>query len=256
MLKALASIVISFCALISIARGETLGTQSTGGVHSSATTNSGKSAGGKMDYCGKTAVEAYSKNARTKNLIEITHQNITVSPEFFDHHHRGNATPASKGDDEGQDVKMDDQRSQAEIRADRAKAAQGSTSEADLRQKYKKDGNRSVNLSFMYLKYALMGAGFTDKKLEGGMAKNAGPELEKIGFFNLMKCSDWASKIKKPSDVPPGTIVVLSPKKNSSGKPYGTIALKSKYGCDSDFASSDCNFGDRTVLGVYFKPEM
>ena len=258
MLKALASVVISFCVFISFARSETLGSQSTSEVHSSAGTNSGKSAAGKMDYCGKTAIEAYSRNQHTKKLIEIAHKNTLVSSEYFKH--SGEANAGSKGpngaQNEGQDVKMDDQRSQAEIRADRAKSAQGAVSDADIRQKYKKDANLSENRSFMYLKYALMDAGFTNKKLGGGMAKNAGPELEKIGFFNLMSCPDWASKIKKPSDVPAGALVVLSPKKNSTGKPYGTIALKSKYGCDSDFNSSDCNFGDRNVLGVYFKPEM
>ena len=248
MLKAFAAVVISFCFFISIAQGETLGAKPTGDVRSATKASGAKAASGKLDYCGKTAVEAYSKNKQTAKLIEITHQNTTVSSEFFNH--RGEAATNSSIDHEGQDVKMDDQRSQAEIRADRAK----SDATVDLRQIYKKEPNHSENRSFMYLKYALMDAGFTTKKLDGAMAKNAGPELEKIGFVNLMSCSEWVSKIQKPGDAPPGTIVVLSPRRNSSGTPYGTIALKSKYGCDSDFASSECNFGDRKILGVYFKP--
>lgn len=149
----------------------------------------------------------------------------------------------------------------------------------------------STGWCYRYVKNALMSSGITVPRLNGNYAKNAGLELEKQGFTNLLDSKQLsktrlkAEKLNEillnPNLAPKGAILVYEPnpkdrkvrdceKKNKAGhkiciwdQDAGHIEIKTaesgKGGFVSDYYNDRARTGqsavtvDRKLIGVYYK---
>ena len=111
---------------------------------------------------------------------------------------------------------------------------------------------------FRYVKYALIAGGFSEDKIGGGSAQNAGSHLKGLGFKNLLESTDEKKRIASPFDAPKGAILVYS------GDQHGHIEIKvgepGQGGVVSDYYSSAVRTGsnrnsysgkNRTLIGVH-----
>lgn len=158
----------------------------------------------------------------------------------------------------------------------------------DFAKKNKKE--KSIGYCYKYTKDALVAAGLTDPRLNGRYAKQAGPELEKQGFINLLDQKQVARTrlanenmkelLKNPYLAPKGAILVYEPnpkerivrvcskKQETPKKCYwdqdaGHIEIKTseagKVGFVSDYYNDRSRTGhkmitsDRKLVGIYYK---
>jgi hypothetical protein len=86
---------------------------------------------------------------------------------------------------------------------------------------YTKPGTVSLSRCYKYVKIALQASGMVDRYLAGEHAKDAGPELEREGFTNLLARSDHG--IEGPMDAPLGAVIVYD---TTDGSPHGHIEIR------------------------------
>ncbi|WP_156309586.1 hypothetical protein [Novosphingobium sp. AAP93] len=124
---------------------------------------------------------------------------------------------------------------------------------------------RSFGKCYAYVKRALLAAGVAPNYLSGVAAKSAGPNLESLGYKNLLGNGDYRS----PYDAPEGAIIVYDATRDArfnprdKGWPFGHIEFRTHDGFASDYFSRNARTGapsngmtgrGRTVIGIYVKP--
>ena len=87
--------------------------------------------------------------------------------------------------------------------------------------KLTKKDTASISRCYKYVKIALQGSGMVSKYLAGEHAKDAGPELAKEGYKNLLARPDH--KIEGPIDAPLGSVIVYG---TTDGSPHGHIEVR------------------------------
>ncbi len=121
-------------------------------------------------------------------------------------------------------------------------------------QKVAKTG--PAGFCFRYIKAGLVFAGLVKEYPGEEAAKNAGPQLLKNNFINLLSLPSFRKKIKSPFDAPEGAILVYH------GYPYGHIEMRTADGFISDyfsqrartgFASDGLSNRGARLIGVYVK---
>lgn len=154
----------------------------------------------------------------------------------------------------------------------------------------KKKRSRSTGYCYRYTKDALLAAGITKPRLEGRYAKQAGYELEKQGFVNLLdpiqiartrfKSESMKDLLTNPYLAPKGAVLVYAPNpsdrivracaKTKTGtkkcvwdQDAGHIEIKTdvagKSGVVSDYYNDKPRTGgslqtaDRKLIGIYYK---
>ncbi len=124
---------------------------------------------------------------------------------------------------------------------------------ADLAER--RAGSRSQGLCYRYVKQALQASGAVNTYLAGGSAIQAGPQLERQGYVNLLNRPGF--QIRSAYDAPVGAVLVYS------GGQHGHIEIRTRNGFASDFASPNARTGaaenglsgrGRTLVGVYVLP--
>lgn len=158
----------------------------------------------------------------------------------------------------------------------------------DFAKKNKEE--KSTGYCYKYTKAALLAAGLTNPRLNGRYAKQAGPELEKQGFVNLLDSQQVSRTrlgkenmndlLKSPYLAPKGAILVYEPnpkerivrvctkKKSDIKKCYwdqdaGHIEIKTAEAGSAGFVSDYYNersrtghkmsTSDRKLVGIYYK---
>lgn len=81
----------------------------------------------------------------------------------------------------------------------------------------------SLGRCYKYVKVALQGSGMVSRYLAGEHAKDAGPELEREGFRNLLERADHG--LEGPMDAPVGAVIVYD---TTDGSPHGHIEVRAK----------------------------
>lgn len=121
-------------------------------------------------------------------------------------------------------------------------------------QKVAKTG--PAGFCFRYIKAGLVFAGLVKEYPGEEAAKNAGPQLLKNNFINLLSMPSFRKKIKSPFDAPEGAILVYH------GYPYGHIEMRTADGFISDYFSPRARTGYASdglenrgakLIGVYIK---
>lgn len=119
---------------------------------------------------------------------------------------------------------------------------------------------KSEGKCYTYVKRALLAAGVASHYLTGAAAKDAGQELEGLGYRNDLKSGDF----KSPYDAPVGSIIVYAPTADAHdpGAKYGHIEFRTHGGFASDYYSHNARTGPasngmtgrgRTVIGIYVR---
>lgn len=122
----------------------------------------------------------------------------------------------------------------------------------------------SSGYCYKYVKQALLRTGAVDHYLNGAAAKDAGPELERAGFVNVLGRS--GSQIRSPYDAPEGAVLVYgaAPGATDRNARYGHIEIRTRDGFASDYFSPRARTGGaengldgrgRVLIGVYIKPD-
>jgi LysM repeat protein len=113
----------------------------------------------------------------------------------------------------------------------------------------------SRGLCYRYVKRALQQSGAVNTYLAGGSAIQAGPQLERQGYTNILNRPGF--NIRSPYDAPPGAVLVYA------GGQHGHIELRTRNGFASDYFSPRARTGGegaglegrgRRLVGVYIKP--
>jgi LysM repeat protein len=123
---------------------------------------------------------------------------------------------------------------------------------------------KSQSKCYAYVKKALQRSGAVSDYIPGVAAKNAGTELKKRGFQNIL--DDPSYGIQSPYDAPPGAVLVYgaAPGATDKNAQYGHIEVRTRDGFASDYFSPHARTGDaenglegrgRVLIGVYIKPE-
>jgi LysM repeat protein len=124
---------------------------------------------------------------------------------------------------------------------------------ADLAER--RAGARSQGLCYRYVKQALQASGAVNTYLAGGSAIQAGPQLQRQGYVNLLNRPGF--NIRSAYDAPVGAVLVYS------GGQHGHIEIRTRGGFASDYASANARTGaaenglsgrGRTLVGVYVLP--
>jgi hypothetical protein len=117
---------------------------------------------------------------------------------------------------------------------------------------------------YTFVKRALLATKISTHYLTGVAAQDAGPNLEALGYKNVL----GVGKFKSPYDAPTGAIIVYKATKdahlnpNDHGWQYGHIEFRTEKGFASDYFSQRARTGDasngmtgkfRTVIGIYVK---
>ncbi len=121
---------------------------------------------------------------------------------------------------------------------------------------------KSRGLCFRWVKLALKQSGLVDIYLPGVAAKNAGYELTKHGFINVITSDNYS--INSPYDAPVGAVLVYDKTSDAQDKnaKYGHIEIRTVDGFASDYFSKNARTGDarsglsgrgRRLIGVYIK---
>lgn len=105
--------------------------------------------------------------------------------------------------------------------------------------------NVSIASCYKYVKIALQAAGFVDVYLAGIPAKEAGAQLAKYGFVNLLDKPDH--KMDSPHDAPVGAVIVYDVTDNSK---YGHIEIRIPDGFASDYKSRNARTTYREKDGM------
>lgn len=92
--------------------------------------------------------------------------------------------------------------------------------------------NESISSCYKYVKIGLQASGFVDVYLSGIPAKEAGGQLAKNGFINLL--DEPNQKMESPHDAPVGAVIVYDV---MDGSKYGHIEIRLPDGFASDFKS-------------------
>lgn len=122
----------------------------------------------------------------------------------------------------------------------------------------------SSGYCYKYVKQALLRTGAVDHYLNGAAAKNAGPELERAGFVNVL--GRPGSTIRSAYDAPEGAVLVYgaAPGATDRNAQYGHIEIRTRDGFASDYFSPRARTGGaenglegrgRVLIGVYIKPD-
>jgi len=128
-------------------------------------------------------------------------------------------------------------------------------------------GRRSVGLCYRWVKQALQHGGAVDEYLGGASAINAGPQLLREGYVEILHGAN--SGIKSPYDAPCGAVLVYRAAATATDKNriHGHIEIRTANGFASDYFSPRARTGPRengltslgaagrTLDGVYVKPE-
>lgn len=128
----------------------------------------------------------------------------------------------------------------------------------------KKGRGVSLGRCYKYVKIALNASGLVNSYLVGEHAKNAGPELAKQGFVNLLNNGNHG--FEGPADAPVGAVIVYAP---TDGSPHGHIEVritndKGEPAFASDYLSDRprtqvpggpkaLSGRNRHVIGIWFK---
>jgi LysM repeat protein len=124
---------------------------------------------------------------------------------------------------------------------------------ADLAER--RAGPHSQRLCYRYVKQALQQSGAVNGYLAGGSAIQAGPQLQRQGYVNILNRPGF--QIRSAYDAPVGAVLVYS------GGQHGHIELRTNHGFASDYASPNARTGaagnglsgnGRTLVGVYVLP--
>jgi LysM repeat protein len=128
-----------------------------------------------------------------------------------------------------------------------------SVAAADIAER--RAGAQSQGLCYRYVKQALQQSGAVNTYLAGGSAIQAGPQLERQGYVNILNRPGF--NINSPYDAPKGAVLVYS------GGQHGHIEIRTDNGFASDYASRNARTGGpeaglsgrgRTLVGVYVLP--
>jgi hypothetical protein len=92
----------------------------------------------------------------------------------------------------------------------------------------------SLGRCYKYVKIALQASGMVTKYLAGEHAKDAGPELAKEGFVNLLARPNHG--IEGPMDAPIGAVIVYG---TTDGSPHGHIEVRARDDAGEDVVVSD-----------------
>lgn len=127
--------------------------------------------------------------------------------------------------------------------------------------------SRSLGRCYRYVKRALQGSGAVPDYMPGEAAKDAGAELAKRGYTNVL--SDPNAGTKSPYDAPAGSVLVydsppaaLADRLDHNAR-YGHIEIRTPDGFASDYyrpkavtgdASNGLSNGKRRLIGVYVNP--
>ncbi|HEX8388508.1 MAG TPA: LysM peptidoglycan-binding domain-containing protein [Sphingomonas sp.] len=125
-------------------------------------------------------------------------------------------------------------------------------------------GRRSQGQCYAWVKDALLAGGATSRRLVGVPAKEAGRELEREGFVNVLGRPGF--DIRSPYDAPKGAVLVYAdaPGATDRNRIYGHIEIRTERGFASDYFSTRPRTGDalrsdgpagRVLIGVYVKPD-
>lgn len=123
----------------------------------------------------------------------------------------------------------------------------------------KKDS--SLGQCYKYVKIALLASGMVRHYLKGEAARDAGPELQKDGYRNLL--DNPAHGLKSPYDAPVGAVIVYDV---TDGSRWGHIEVRTSEGFASDYFSprprttkngqettSTMSGRNRKVIGIWVK---
>ena len=105
-------------------------------------------------------------------------------------------------------------------------AAQEQVSAQQLCQEFRDCNHLNSESTTKCLKDALVNAGLTKKRIDGGQARTMGPSLIASGFQDL--------GMPKSSKVPEGAILIVQPRKGCAGE-TGTILMK----CSGEWVKSN-----------------
>ena len=97
---------------------------------------------------------------------------------------------------------------------------------------YRKREDSSLGRCYKYVKIALLASGMTKHYLGQEAAKNAGPELKKEGYRDLLDNQDHG--MKSPYDAPEGAVIVYDV---TDRTPWGHIEVRINGGFASDYFS-------------------
>ncbi len=122
-------------------------------------------------------------------------------------------------------------------------------------------GGASHGKCYSAIKRALIGGGVTKKYLAGVAASGAGPELETLGYVNVLATAGY----KSPYDAPVGAIIVYAatPDATDKNRQFGHIEFRTSDGFASDYHNKRARTGEpdsgmtgrgRTVSGIYILP--
>lgn len=119
----------------------------------------------------------------------------------------------------------------------------------------------SLGQCYKYVKIALLASGMVRHYLKGEAAKDAGPELQKEGYRNLLDNPDHG--LKNPYDAPVGAVIVYDV---TDGLRWGHIEVHTSEGFASDYFSprprttkngqesaSTMSGRNRKVIGIWVK---
>ncbi len=108
--------------------------------------------------------------------------------------------------------------------------------------------NESISSCYKYVKIGLQASGMVNDYLAGIPAKDAGPQLAKHGFNNLLDKPDH--KMESPHDAPVGAVIVYDVTDNSK---YGHIEIRLPDGFASDYKSERARTSQRGKDGKVIK---
>lgn len=97
---------------------------------------------------------------------------------------------------------------------------------------HQKGEGESLGKCYKYVKIALLASGMTKQYLGQEAAKNAGPELKKEGYWNLLDNPNHG--MISPYDAPVGAVIVYDV---TDGTPWGHIEVRISDGFVSDYLS-------------------
>jgi hypothetical protein len=124
--------------------------------------------------------------------------------------------------------------------------------------------NRSQGRCYRYVKQALQGSGAVTDYIPGRAAKEAGPELVRRGYVDILKDPD--ANIHSPYDAPAGSVLVYAPTADAkdNNAQYGHIEIRTPNGFASDYyrpkartgpVSNGLSGSGRRLIGVYVNPQ-
>ncbi len=116
-----------------------------------------------------------------------------------------------------------------------------------------KDSSESLGRCLMYVKFAMLEAGYFGNYPGGMYASDFSPALESRGFQNLMSHDEY--NITDPEDAPVGSIIVYENTPGSTRPGHIEVKLDNgEYGSDyiDDEARSETS-SNRKIIGIYVK---